>query len=204
MLTAAVISALFAQCAPDVSPSTMSALMAVESSGKPYGVANVTDDTSHFFDTEKEAIEFTDKLNEQGKKYSAGLMQIYVNNFKHYGVTNKTIFNHCKNIEVGADILRGCYVKAKKEEDDDQAALRKAFSCYYSGNFMRGFKEEAGGTSYVQRVESKVKGKPSNYSVPEILIGKVNGKSEPKKIKGGEAVVSIDNDSDVWDVFGDY
>lgn len=202
MLKEAALISLFSQCAPNVAPETMAALMATESSGSPYVVANVSDDTSHRFDTESEAIEFTNKLKDQGKKYSAGLMQIYVDNFNGYNVSNETIFDSCKNIEVGADILRGCYVRASKKEKDPQIALRKAFSCYYSGNFTRGFKEEKGGSSYVQRVESKVNNSKS-FAVPEILASSQSLLSD-KSEKGGAAVIDIENKTDIWDVFGDY
>lgn len=207
MLKEAVLSALFAQCAPNVAPETMGALMATESSGAPYVVANVSDNTSHRFTTKDEAVTFTNKLKEEGKKYSAGLMQIYVDNFKGYNVSNETIFDHCKNIEVGADILRGCYVRASKKESDPQVALRQAFSCYYSGNFSRGFKKEEGGTSYVQRVESKIGGKKSSFAVPELLVNNspavAPAEIEESK-KGGAAILSVENKSDIWDVFGDY
>lgn len=204
MLKAAVLSALFSQCAPDVSPVTLSALMAVESSNSPYVVANVSDGTSHYFDSEKEAVEFTNRLAESGKKYSAGLMQIFVENFKAYGVTNETIFDHCKNIEVGADILRGCYVRALKTESNEQDALRKAFSCYYSGNFIRGFKAEKDGKSYVQRVESKVKPTVTAYKVPDLLVSGEE-KEGSGRVKGNAAVLNTDNnDGSAWDVFGDY
>ena len=76
MIKAAVLSALFSQCAPDVSPVTLNALIGVESAGKPYVVANVTDNTSHYFDNKEKAIFFLNDLSSQKKRYSAGLMQI--------------------------------------------------------------------------------------------------------------------------------
>lgn len=208
MLKAGVLLALFSQCAPDISPVTLQALTDVESSRKPYVIANVTDDTSHYFIGEREAIDYANNLKEQGKKYSAGLMQIYVDNFEAYGVTNETIFDHCKNIEVGADILRGCYLRASKEDKSEQTALRKAFSCYYSGNFIRGFKAEGDGKSYIDRIESKVTNAGGNYSVPEVRVTGNATETELAKAnrKSGEAVLSVDDEKigSPWDVFGDY
>lgn len=42
-LSAAVLAALISQCAPDVSPDTMNALIMTESGANPYVIANVSD-----------------------------------------------------------------------------------------------------------------------------------------------------------------
>lgn len=199
MLTAAVLSALFFQCAPDVSPVTLNALIGVESEGKPYVVANVTDNTSHYFDNKEKATSFLNKLSSQNKRYSAGLMQIYSGNFQAYGLTNESVFDHCTNIKAGAAILKDCYVRATKETEEPQEAIRKAVSCYYSNNFTRGFKQEADGKSYVQRIESKVN---KDFAVPEIKVGS----GEQKNSTPDKNVVYSNQEThkNVWDVFGDY
>lgn len=204
MLKAAVLSALFSQCAPDVSPITLHALVGVESAGKPYVVANVTDKTSHYFDKKNDAIDFVNGLAANNKTYSAGLMQIYSKNFAGYNLTNETVFDHCTNIKVGADILNKCFEKALKENPNDkQGALRKAFSCYYSGNMTRGFKkEEWDGRSYVQRIELKAE---KNYSIPDIQVKGQVIKKAPEKSTPQEAVFTQhEANKHQWDVFGDY
>ncbi|MEN9117580.1 lytic transglycosylase, partial [Xanthomonas euvesicatoria] len=56
----------------------------------------------------------------------------------------------------GSAILKDCYQRARAQIPDDQQALRAAFSCYYSGNFTRGFRpDKAGQPSYVQKVVAK-------------------------------------------------
>ena len=52
-LSAAVLAALISQCAPDVSPDTMNALIMTESGANPYVIANVSDGTSKYFKDEK-------------------------------------------------------------------------------------------------------------------------------------------------------
>lgn len=198
MIKAAVLSALFSQCAPDVSPVTLNALVGVESAGKPYVVANVTDNTSHYFDNKEKAIFFLNDLSSQKKRYSAGLMQIYSGNFQAYGLTNETVFDHCTNIKTGAEILKSCYNTASKETSDPQIALRKAMSCYYSGNFTRGFKQESDGKSYVQRIELKVN---KDFAVPEMKVAGEQKKSSPDKTVVYSNQEKQKND---WDVFGDY
>ncbi|WP_323085859.1 lytic transglycosylase domain-containing protein [Providencia alcalifaciens] len=209
MLKAAVLTALFSQCAPDVSPITLHALVGVESSGKPYVVANVSDKTSHYFDKKEDAINFVNGLKSNNKTYSAGLMQIYSKNFDAYKLTNETVFDHCTNIKVGADIFSQCYARALKENPSDkQGALRKAASCYYSGSMTRGFKKESwDGKSYVQRIELKAE---KNYSVPEIRVNSSNISPTPTEINQvnpdeKEAVLTQQKtNKHQWDVFGDY
>jgi len=57
------------------------------------------------------------------------------------------VFDPCQNMRASAAILTDCYVRATKVSDHPQVALRKAFSCYYSNNFVTGFAE-----GYVQKV----------------------------------------------------
>lgn len=204
MLQMAALSLLISQCAPDVSPETIKTIIQVESGGNPYVVANVTDKTSHRFNSEKEAISFINKLQHQGKKYSAGLMQIYIDNFKFYQLTNKTVFDSCENIKAGTKILKKCFLSAKKGNIDNQKAIRKAMSCYYSGNFTRGFKNENDGKSYIQRIEENIL--PS-YIVPAIKKkenNKEDEKKEREKMKKKSAVLIKNENVIQWDVFGDY
>lgn len=206
MLKTAVLTVLFSQCAPNVSPITLHALVGVESAGKPYVVANVSDKTSHSFDKKEDAIKFVNGLAEKNKTYSAGLMQIYSKNFDSYKLTNETVFDHCTNIKVGADIFSKCYEKALKENPSDkQGALRKAASCYYSGNMTRGFeKENWDGKSYVQRIELKAE---KNYSVPEIQINQHYSptvKEQEKSVPQEAILTKQKTNKHQWDVFGDY
>lgn len=214
LIPPAALTALFLQCAPDVSPITLNALIGVESSGDPYVVANVTDETSHRFKSKDEAVTFLNELERKGKSYSAGLMQIYSGNFKGYGLNNETVFEHCTNIKTGAAILKQCFMRAERESQNQQEALRKAFSCYYSNNFTRGFKLEKDGNSYVQKIEMKAA--KQSITVPAIQnIADSNGKQLITTEEGEghknnrEAIISLKKDSglisnDSWDIFGDY
>lgn len=206
-LTQAALTALFLQCAPDVSPVTLNALVGVESDGNPYVVANVTDGTSHRFDSKQLAIDFLNKLSSEGKTYSAGLMQIYSGNFKGYSINNESVFDNCKNIKTGSLILKDCFLRAVSESNDVQEAIRKAFSCYYSNNFTRGFKKEKDGKSYVQRIE--LKAEKQNMVVPAIQLNEKNKNAEVDKTNehlNKEAVIGVKNkeSSDSWDIFGDF
>ena len=99
--------------------------------------------------------------------FSVGLMQINNVNFLKYGITRENAFDVCKNIKTGAAILNDCLVSAEKSYPNDQYddQLNKAFSCYYSGNFSRGFKQDSQlsiTTSYVERI-NKLLGNNLNH-----------------------------------------
>jgi type IV secretion system protein VirB1 len=52
---------------------------------------------------------------------------------------------------------------------NEQQALRAAFSCYYSGNFTRGFRpDRQGEPSYVQKVVAHALGKQDSTIVPAV------------------------------------
>lgn len=194
LVAAISFATLFERCAPDVSPVTLDAVVQTESGGNPNVVANVTDGTSHYFDSADAAIRFVNGLSRDGKKFSAGLMQIYSGNFSKVGVDNNTVFDPCENIKAGAKILTENF-DGIKEESDEQIRLQKALSKYYSGNESRGFKKEPeyGNTSYIERVKGKA------YKVPAIL-------TEKKNQSGRSATIDTEakKSDQQWDIFGDF
>ncbi|EES5123110.1 TPA: lytic transglycosylase domain-containing protein [Salmonella enterica subsp. enterica serovar Typhimurium] len=191
-LSAAVLAALISQCAPDVSPDTMNALIMTESGANPYVIANVSDGTSKYFKDEKGAIEYAEKLTAENKRFSAGLTQIYSKNFPSLNLTNKTVFDPCTNIKAGAAVLTDNYLR-QKEGSNNQKILR-ALSLYYSGNESTGFIKEKkfNNTSYLERVIRNA----NNYIVPSI------------REKTDESEITPPNDEEKtspdWDVFGDF
>jgi type IV secretion system protein VirB1 len=57
-------------------------------------------------------------------------------------------FDGCKSLQAMQVILGECFERASSK-DESQASLRRALSCYYSGNFTTGFRH-----GYVSRVVS--------------------------------------------------
>lgn len=80
-------------------------------------------------------------LERNGYNYSVGLAQVNKHNFAKYGLTLDTAFEACPNLHAGGEILTDCFLRANRVRQDEQAALRDAFSCYYSGNFITGYKQ---------------------------------------------------------------
>lgn len=198
VIPAASLAALFLLCAPDVSPVTLNAIVKTESEGNPFQVANISDGISRSFNSADAAENYLDELTKGGKRFSAGLMQIYSGNFKRLGLTNKSVFEFCKNIKAGAQILEENY--SKQNGNDKQMNLLKSLSIFYSGNDESGFKKEKQfrNTSYVERVKKNV------YAVPEL---KTDSEANIQSLseQSNNIVTSTDKETpQQWDVFGDF
>ena len=155
MLSTTAFLAAAMQCAASIHPSTALDVARVESGFNPYAIAEIVPKSgsssgdkhviSHLPASREEAERILRRLMAQDRRYSVGLMQITSTNFRHYGVSAE-------------HILSDCYRSG--------GTLKKALSCYYSGNFRTGQQPEAAfsGTSYLQRI-GYASGSP-HYAVP--------------------------------------
>ncbi|MGO4395882.1 lytic transglycosylase domain-containing protein [Variovorax sp. M-6] len=144
---------LVAECAPDVHPTTLRGVVTTESSWNPYAIGVVGGRLDRQPRSHAEAVAAARELERKGFNFSMGLGQVNRYNLAKYGETYETIFEPCRNLRAGSAILKDCYQRAVAKMRVEQQALRAAFSCYYSGNFTRGFKpDSAGQPSYVQKV----------------------------------------------------
>jgi type IV secretion system protein VirB1 len=150
---------LAAECAPGVHPTTLKGVVSTESSWNPYAIGVVGGRLDHQPRSLAEAVATARELERQGFNFSMGLGQVNRYNLSKYGETYETVFEPCRNLKAGSAILKDCFQRAKAQIGDDQQALRAAFSCYYSGNFTRGFRpDKAGQPSYVQKVVANATG----------------------------------------------
>lgn len=144
MLSTTVFLAAAMQCAASVHPSTALDVARVESGLNPYAIAEILPSgkgmTSHFPASKDEAVSLTGRLAAQGRRYSVGLMQITSTNFRHYGVTASDLLDPCTNLSVFEHILTDCYHRG--------GSLKRALSCYYSGNFTTGQQPEPAATLF--------------------------------------------------------
>lgn len=141
MIAAAALTALITTCAPLVALDTALAVIAVESAGNPYAIGVVGGALERQPATLAEALATAAALQAGGWNYSLGLGQINLHNFKRLGLTAGTAFEPCANLGAMQAILGECFARASQrgsKQTSPQAALRDAFSCYYSGNFMTG------------------------------------------------------------------
>lgn len=157
------------QCAPDISLKTFKAVIRTESSFNPYAIGVVGGHLARQPRNLNEALAIAHDLERQGYNFSLGLGQVNRHNLSKYGETYATIFEPCHNLKIGGEILKNCYQAAKAKISDEQQALRAAFSCYYSGNFTRGFRVDASGKpSYVAQVVANADTAQPLPVVPEI------------------------------------
>ncbi|QDY44500.1 lytic transglycosylase domain-containing protein [Candidatus Pantoea soli] len=145
MLSTAAFMAIAMQCAVSVHPDTAHDVAKTESGFNPYAIG-VVNGKSLYPSSLNEAMEQIKKLKADGKNYSVGLMQINKSNFSVYGVTASQAFDPCTNLKVFEKIITDCYRRG--------GTLKRALSCYYSGNFDTGQRPEKSfsQTSYVQRI----------------------------------------------------
>ena len=137
--------ALAVACAPLVHPGTAQAIVAVESGFNPRAVGVVGGVLQRQPGTDAEAIATARRLQATGWNFSIGLAQINVHNLEPLGLTLEAAFDPCQNLRAMQTLLGDCFVRAGNRSP--QGDLRRALSCYYSGNYVTGFRD-----GYVARV----------------------------------------------------
>ena len=144
--------ALVMACAPLVDPGTARALVDVESAFNPNAIGVVGGALERQPRSKAQALATTRTLHEHGWNFSIGLAQINVRNLRRLNLTIDAAFDPCSNLVAMQSILEDCFERASHNEKNPQRSLRKALSCYYSGNFVTGFRE-----GYVNRVVKAAK-----------------------------------------------
>ena len=128
---------LMQACAPEVHPVTLSKVVVTESTANPYAIGVVGGRLERQPRSLGEAVATVRTLRDQHVDFSAGLGQINVRNWSRLGLDERSVFEPCRNLNAAQSILRDCFLRATSGSEP-QSALRKAFSCYYSGNFVTG------------------------------------------------------------------
>ena len=149
-MDATSFSALAMACAPLVHMNTTQALVAVESSFNPHAIGVVGGVLDRQPRSRAEALATANHLQANGWNFSVGIAQINVRNFERLGLTAVTAFDPCENLRAMQTVLGECFGRSASKAPP-QIAIREALSCYYSGNFVTGFRH-----GYVQRVAHAV------------------------------------------------
>ena len=138
-MDALAFAALVTACAPLVHPATAHALVAVESSFNPNAIGVVGGALQRQPRSAAEAVATAITLQAEGRKFSVGLAQINVGNLTRLGLTIPEAFDTCRNLGAMQTVLAECFDRAGGGESS-QRHLRRALSCYYSGNLTTGFR----------------------------------------------------------------
>ncbi|WP_233860022.1 lytic transglycosylase domain-containing protein [Paraburkholderia sp. HD33-4] len=205
------------QCAPTVHPITLQAIVRTESGFNPYAIGIVGGHLVHQPHNRGEAVATAIALDARGINFSLGLGQINKANLTRYGLTYETVFDMCANLHASAEILSRCYATATETIRTGGRAMGAAISCYYSGNFTRGFVADFDGESYVHRVSANAQQADGQANVvpaiPVVMNRSLATKpSPPQPNQVRRATTSgVEEGSDPasrkhpsWDAFGDY
>lgn len=94
-----------------------------------------------------EALSTVRMLESRGYNFSIGLAQVNRYNLGKYGLDSyEKAFQVCPNLQAGSRILAECYSRSGRN-------WGKSFSCYYSGNFVTGYRH-----GYVQKIYASMRG----------------------------------------------
>lgn len=140
--------ALAQQCAPDVAPATLAAIVKTESAFDPNSIGvNGGRRLVRQPANKAEAIVTAKWLLDNGYNIDLGLGQVNSSNLARVNLSVEDAFDPCKNLAASAAILTANYRSAKRTEPNDQRALHVAFSMYNTGSPVNGFRN-----GYVARV----------------------------------------------------
>lgn len=153
---------LIVQCAPNVAPTTMMAIVKVESGGNPLAMnVNGKQRLARQPGSAEEAISWSWWLINRGYSVDLGLAQVNSRHLPRFGLPPEAMFDPCWNVAVGARILTENYSSASQKFGSGQAALRAAISAYNTGNHKTGFTN-----GYVGKVSSAA-GKLHSGAAPQ-------------------------------------
>lgn len=167
---------LVEQCAPEVAPHILERIVKVESSFNPYAIGVVGGRLARQPQNKAEAVATAHSLHSAGWNFSMGLGQVNRYNLSKYGLDYEKVFDPCHNVRAAAGIFNECLQRATPKFGASGAQLA-AFSCYYSGNFQRGFKPEGiAQRSYVDRILAATQTAAPSGAVPIAVIPNGSGK----------------------------
>lgn len=138
------LATLIATCAPLVHPTTMRALITVESAGNPYAVSINRPQSLvargvelPAFDQPRSAADaraLTTTLHAAGFTTSVGLVQINVEHLRDWKLPLTALLDPCTNLRLAQRILIDCAVSG----DGRPRAVPALLSCFNSGNASTG------------------------------------------------------------------
>jgi type IV secretion system protein VirB1 len=155
-------------CAPQIAPSTLEAVIRVESGGRPLAININRGPRPAPAATPGAAAAIVRAAIEQGYSVDMGLMQVNSRNLPRLGYTIEQMFDPCVNIRAGSIILSSNYLSATKIHGEGPKALLAALSAYNTGNFQRGFTN-----GYISRY--------FNSGHATLIIGEMKGVKIPQK-----------------------
>lgn len=199
-LSAATIAALASQCAPNVAPPTVVAIVRTESGGNPFALhvngAGQPAPQSNAVD----AATIAKRYVAAGHSVDVGLGQINSRNMGRLGLAWSTIFDPCTNIAALGQVITQNYQSVANGRNP-QVALRIALSLYNSGSPSRGFQN-----GYVTKVIANAGVvDTSDMGIPQIIRPLTGGESLQRVILDEKSVhpapAELLRPPPMWNVF---
>ena len=132
--------ALYAECAPQVHPRTMDAVVQVESHGRVLALnVNRLPTQPPQPATADAAVQTAEAWIARGYSVDIGLGQLNSRNLAVLGLTVRAALDPCTNLRGAAAILAANYAGAVQRVGEGQLALGMALSAYNTGSYDRGF-----------------------------------------------------------------
>lgn len=158
-----------------VPADVMHHVVRVESSYNPYAIGVVGGKLARQPASQSEAVATARMLERKGYNFSLGLAQVNRHNLEKYGLDSyERAFQVCPNLQAGAKILAECYGRSGND-------WGKSFSCYYSGDFVTGFRH-----GYVQKVYASMRTKQGTAAHGETAAIAVAGTPNARPTHGRE------------------
>lgn len=124
----------------------MQHVVRVESSHNPFAIGVVSGNLVRQPKDLPEALATVRMLESRGFNFSLGIAQVNRYNLGKFGLDSyEKAFQVCPNLQAGSRILAECYGRSGRD-------WGKSFSCYYSGNFVTGYRH-----GYVQKIYASMR-----------------------------------------------
>jgi type IV secretion system protein VirB1 len=155
------LTALIATCAPQVHPTTLRALITVESAGNPNAVSlnrpqqladaglNPSDFITRQPQSKAEALQLARRLLQLGITTSVGLAQINIEHAPQLHYSLAQVLDPCTNLKIAQQILIDCDHAQGNATIFNARRLQRTLSCYNTGNYQTGIRN-----GYAQRVRN--------------------------------------------------
>lgn len=129
---------LIQNCSPSIDPAIVQAIVKTESSFNPFAIGvNRGNRLAKQPNSFGEAVQVAKRLLTQGVNIDMGLGQINSANMNWLNLSVEQAFNPCSNLQALQYVYLHCYNKAGNTGLGDR--VQRAFSCYNTGNFTKGF-----------------------------------------------------------------
>lgn len=186
MITGMEVAACQNMAAP---AEVMQHIVSVESGYNPFAIGVVGTRLMRQPKNLGEAIATAQMLETKGYNFSVGLSQINRANFGKYGLnTYEQAFGICPNLQAGARILSNCYASSGND-------WGRSFSCYYSGNFVTGYRD-----GYVQKVYASIAAQVTPASdVTESKASPIDIATSPQPLSPHGATVMASQEATIRD-----